>query len=334
MTESEGRHRGPGGLLLVVAALLTVMGLVSLLGNRDGYTNALFEPDYTLRHVPPDGVLAEAGFQQGDSVITVEGIPVETLGMYSRWPRSLARAPGEALTMTAERNGVLVTGEIVFRERPAGIFELQLGLLVVILTFLWAGVWAFFAIPSPHSGRLAAMGVAAGLVIPPPHLGSWNGLVDHLNVAAEVLWVLLLLRFVLFFPKPKRIAQAHLTTVSIYAPWVVLVGCLVVELLFHPRFYHTFGGFIGILLFGYLGLALSTLIHSWVRTPRGEVWSSGLGWILVGFGAGFGGLLLWAVDALLFTGFDIPGSNWAPVLFAVVPMGLALGVRQSVRGDS
>ena len=85
----------------------------------------------------------------------------------------------------------------------------------------------------------------------------------------------------------------------------------------------------GILLLGYLVLAIAVLIHSWVRTPRGEVWPSGLGIVLVGFGVGLGGVLLWAVDALLLQGFDIPGTNWAPILFGVIPICMALGVRRA-----
>lgn len=318
-------------VFLTAAVLLTASGVRSLLGKTSGYTDALFEPDYTLQIVPPDGVLAEAGFLPGDSVLTVEGIPVVELGMYSRWPRSLARAPGESLTMTVERGGELVTGEIVYREQPPGIRKMRFGFLLVLLAFLWSGAWALFFIPSPHSGRLAAIGLAAGLAIPIPNAGSWAGVTDHINVAAEALLILLLLRFFLFFPKPKKIAQAHFTTVLIYAPWVILVGCLVVELLFHPRFYHTFGGLIGLLLLGYLLLALAALVHSCIKTPKEEVRPSGLGWILAGFGLGVGGLLLWAVDALLLQGFDIPGSNWAPVLFGMIPIGMALGVRRAER---
>ncbi len=313
-------------IVLVVAVTLTAGGVWNLLGNTTGYTDALFEPDYTILHMPPDGPLATAGFLPGDSVISVEGIPVVELGMYSRWPRSLARAPGESLTMTVKRDGQLVVGEIAYGEQPPGSQRVRLGLLLVLLSFLWSGVWALFFIPSPHSGRLATIGLAAGFSIPPPNMGSWSGMTDHVNVAAEVLLALLLLRFFLSFPKPKRIAQAHLTMVLIYAPWVILLGCLVVELFCHPRFYHTFGGYIGILLLGYLLLAMAALVHSWVRTPKGELGPSGLGWILAGIGIGVGGVLLWAVNALLLQGFDIPGSGWAPVLFGVVPIGMALGV--------
>jgi hypothetical protein len=327
MQDPSRRRRNT--VFLTAAVLLTVSGALSLLGNTSGYTDALFEPDYTLQTVPPDGVLAEAGFLPGDSVITVEGIPVAELGMYSRWPRSLARAPGESLTMTVERDGDMVTGEIVYREQPPGIRKMQFGLLVVLLAFLWSGVWALFFIPSPHSGRLAVIGLAAGLSVPIVNAGSWAGVTGHINVAAEVLWILLLLRFFLFFPKAKEIARAHFTTVLIYAPWVILVGCLVVELLFHPRFYHTFGGLIGLLLLGYLLLALAALVHSWAKIPKKELGPSGLGWILAGFGLGLGGVLLWAVDALLLQGFDVPGSNWAPILFGMIPIGMALGVRRA-----
>ena len=54
----------------------------------DGRFDPLFEPDYTIQHAPEGGTHALAGFRNGDSVVSVEGIPVVELGMYSRWPRS------------------------------------------------------------------------------------------------------------------------------------------------------------------------------------------------------------------------------------------------------
>jgi hypothetical protein len=316
---------------LTAAVTLSALGIWSLVGRTEGYTDALFEPDYRILMAPPGGPLAEAGFQPGDSVVSVEGIPVVGLGMYSRWPRSLSRAPGESLTMTVERDGELVTGEIVFGEQPPGIRRMRLGLFLVLLSFLWSGVWALWAVPSPHSVRLAFIGLTAGMIVPPPSLGRWAGVTDHVNVAAEVLLLLLLLRFLLVFPKPKRVAEVPFLRTLLFMPWVVVLGLLVVELLYHPRFYHTFGGVIGLTMLGYALLASVALVHSWVKTPKGELSSSGLGWVLAGFGAGLGGVLLWAVDALLLQGFDIPGTNWAPVLFALVPIGMVLGVRRAVR---
>lgn len=327
MENSANRRRK--GVYLAAAVALTVIGFATLFGSPTGYTDALFEPDYTILHAPPEGVLAEAGFLPGDSVVSVEGIPIEALGMYSRWPRSLARAPGESLAMTVDRNGVRFTGRVVYREQPPGVGKLQLGGTLVFLAFLLSGVWAGLTVPSASAGHLASAGLAAGLAIPTPNMESWNGVKEHLHMAALVLWALLLLRFFLFFPKPKKMAGSRLITAVIFAPWIILLGTQLVELAFHPRFYHTFNGYTGILLFGYVLLAMVALIHSWAKTPRGEVRSSGMGWVLAGFGAGIGGVLLWAVDALLLQGVAIPGSNWAPMLFGLVPVGLALGVRRA-----
>jgi hypothetical protein len=322
----SGRRKA---VILSVAAILTVGGVVGVFGNSAGYTDALFEPDYTIFYAPPEGPLAEAGFQSGDSVISVEGIRVVELGMYSRWPKSLSRAPGESLTMVVEREGQMVTGEIVYRDPPPSSRKMQFGALLVFLSFLWAGVWAVLTFPSAHAARLAALGLAAGLAVPTPYMGSWNGLSEHVHMAAMVLWTLLLLRFFLFFPTPKRLAQAHLSTLFVYAPWVILLGCLVTELIFHPRFYHTFGWFGGLLMFSYFVLAVAALIHTWVKTPRDKMRVSGLGSVLTGVAVGVGGIILWAVDALVLQAFDIPGSNWAPVLFGVIPVGMALGVKKA-----
>lgn len=325
-TDPTGHRKA---LFLVAASILTLVGAVGVFGNRAGYTDALFEPDFTIQHVPDGGPLAEAGFQAGDSVISVEGIPVVDLGMYSRWPLSLSRRPGESITLEVERNGELVSGQVVYRARPASVQKMQIGALLVFLSFLWAGVWALFTTPSVHASRLATLGLVAGLTVQSPNAGSWNGLVEHIHMAAMVLWTILLLRFFLAFPRPKPVAQAHLTTLAIYVPWFALLVCLVVEILFHPRYYHSFGGYMGLLMLAYILLALAGLLHTWAKTPRGEVGRSGLGWVLVGMGVGVGGIVLWAVDALLLLGTDIPGTSWAPVLFGVVPFGMALGVRKA-----
>jgi len=314
--------------VLAVAALLTGFGALGLFGRNEGYTDALYWPDYTIPEVPSGGPLEEAGFQPGDSVVSVEGIPVTSLGMYSRWPRFLARSPGETLSMTVSRRGELVTGEVRYRERPLSVRRMQLGGAMVVLSFLWIGVWAYLALPSPHSARLAAMGLALGFALPGPNLGTWNGIRDHIQLAGMVLWSLLLLRFFLFFPRSKRIAQGHLTTLVLYLPWVLLLACLVVELLYHPRFYHTFGGFGALLMSLYALLAVVALLHTWITASRAELRSSGMSFALLGVGLGVTGLLVWLVDAAFLPGIDIPFSGWLPLLLVAVPLGMAWGLKK------
>jgi len=173
------------------------------------------------------------------------------------------------------------------------------------------------------------MGLALGLALPGPNLGRWNGVRDHLQLAGLVLWTLLLLRFFLFFPRLKRIAQGHLTTAVLYLPWVLLLGCLGVELLYHPRFYHTFGGFGALLMAVYALLAVVAVLHTWSTSSRADLRSSGMSFILLGVGVGVTGLLVWLVDAAFLPGIDIPFSGWLPLLLVAVPMGMAWGLRRA-----
>ena len=329
----SGLNRGKAWVVGLAAAV-SAYGLVGQFWGGQGYADALYWHDYTLPQVPPGGPLEEAGFLPGDSVVSVEDIPVEELGMYSRWPRSLARRPGETLRMTVERDGALVSGEIRYRERPPGVRRMQMGGLFILFSFLWVGVWAFLTIPSPQAARLATLGLAMGLAAPGPNLGSWNGVRDHIQLAAMVLWALLLLRFFLFFPQPKRVARGHLTSMVLFSPWVILLGCLVVELAYHPRFYHSFGGFSSLLMLAYGVLAAAALLHTWIVSSRAELRASGTTRVLVGAGAAVAGLLIWLIDATLLQGFDIPFSGLLPLLLVAVPVGMALGVKRGARAGA
>lgn len=314
--------------VLLAAAALTAWGLVGTFGPRPGYTDALFEPDYTILHAPAGSPLAEAGFAPGDSVVTVEGIPVVQLGMYSRWPRDLARQPGESLRMVVERDGERVVGDVVFREQRPGALLRRATALAVGLAFLWLGVWTFLALPSAHSAQLLAMGLAMAVALPAADLGTWNGVRDHLQTAGSALWALFLLGFFLTFPAPKTMVRKRSVRLLLFAPWVLLVGALVLELVFHPRFYHTFGPFAGLLVVGYVALALVAATHTAVRTPRRELQTSGMMIILVALGVAAVPNLVAIVAWFISPERAIPGQAWFPLLFVLVPLGMALAVRR------
>ena len=320
------RHRK-----VVVAGfvVIVVWGAACLFDRSgQGHTDPLFEPDYTIQHAPENGTLAAAGFQQGDSVVSVEGIPVVELGMYSRWPRSLSRRPGESLTMVVERNDQLVSGNIVFRARSSGNVKMSLGAMAIILSFVGGGLWALFSTQSIHAVRLAYIGLALGAGVPGPYLGSWDGAATHFQIAVLVLWTLLILRFFVRFPKLKRIGQSGLATGLIYGAWAALLFCLVLELVFHPRLYHTFGPLHGLLMFVFSILAVAAVIHTMVTTPRDELHASGMSIILVGAVAALVPTLVAAIDWMFLWNFDIPGSNWFPLLLGVIPLTMAWAVRK------
>lgn len=317
--------------LTVGVLVLAAWGLAGTFGHRGGYTDALFEPDYTILYVPPGGPLDQAGFQPGDSVISVEGIPVEDLGMYSRWPLSLSREPGQALRLVVERAGQRVHGDVVFREPPPGSLRRRVIALVVGLSFLVCGMWAFFVVPSVHSATLLGMGVALALALPGPNLGTWNGVRDHLQLAGSVLWALLLLRFFLWFPERKGVTRRRGFGAALFGPWLVLLGCLVLELLYHPRFYHSFGGFAGLLSTAYLVLAVAAIGHTLIRTPLATLRGSGMAVVLVGLALAVVPNLVALVGWLVPPGYSTPGQAYFPLLVAFIPVAMALGIRRHER---
>jgi hypothetical protein len=330
--EVSSRHR--------VFAVVAVVGVVawSAAGffdrRGDGWVDPLFEPDYTILFVPRGGTLDRAGFQVGDSVISVEDVPVVDLGMYSRWPRSLSRQPGESLTIVVEREGQLASGDIVFRAPSAANAKMALGAMVIVVSFLASGLWVLFTVGSVHAVRLGYLGLVLAAAVPGPYLGSWDGIASHWQVAVLVLWTLLLLRFFLHFPKPKRVGENHRITVLTYGAWVALILLLVLELMFHPRYYHTFAPLYGLLMLGYSLLAVAAVAHTLATTPRPELHASGTMIILVGVMVALVLTVIAGIDWMVLREFDIPGSHWLPVTVAVIPLTMALAVRKQARaGD-
>jgi hypothetical protein len=323
------RHRT---FAIVAAIAIVAWGTAGILDRSDaGSFDPLFEPDYTIQYVPAGGTHALAGFQIGDSVISVEGIPVVELGMYSRWPRSLSRQPGESLTMVVERGGRQVSAEVRVSEPSSGNAKLALGAFVILLAFLGAGLWVLFTVQSAHAVRLAHIGLALGAVVPGPYLGRWDGVAAHFQVAVLVLWTLLLLRFFLLFPKPKRAGQSAVSNALIYGAWGLLLFTLVLELIFHPRFYHTFAPLYGLLMFVYSGLAVAALVHTLVKTSRADLHASGMRIILAGVVIALVPTAIAAIDWMFLWNFDIPGSNWFPLMLGAIPVTMAMAVRRHTR---
>jgi hypothetical protein len=215
---------------------------------------------------------------------------------------------------------VILTGE-----SPESSRRLQAGALLFGLFFLWAGVWTFLSTTATHATALLGLGVALGVALPGPDVGSWNGLRDNLQQAGMALWALLLLRFFLTFPRRKRIMRGHLPDLLLFLPWIVLLVCLALELVFHPRFYHSFGGYSGLLITAYFLLALIAGIHSTISLNREETQASGFRSILWGVATALGALLVWAFD--LFSIISIPWAESLPLALCAIPFGMAWGVR-------
>lgn len=321
--------------VLLTAVLITLWALAGFIVNRNqGFSDAFYGPDYVVPGVIPGGPGEVAGFRAGDRVVTVEHIPVEGLGMQSRWPRALTPRVGQSQRIVVDRGGELVTLDVTYGPTPRSVIMLRLGGALVGLAFLWSGVWALFTAGSLHAQKLAAIGLAAGIGMlgMGPNLGRLNGVVGHISFAALILWAAFLLRFFLTYPTTKRPGASTMTTRIIYGLWVLFLPLLVVELMVHPTLYHTYGGPGYLLMLTYLILALLAVVHTWVTTPRAELARSGMSIVLIGLAIGLVPALVGFVDWAFLRDFDIPTSIYWPMLIAVIPLAMALGVRREAQG--
>ncbi len=109
---------------------------------------------------------------------------------------------------------------------------------------------------------------------------------------------------------------------------MLFLPLLVVELITHPALYHTYGGPGYLLMLTYLILALVAVMHTWVTTPRAELRRSGMSLVLTGLAIGLVPALVGFIDWAFMREFDIPTSAYWPMLIAVVPVAMAMGVRK------
>jgi hypothetical protein len=322
-------------VLMAVGLLLVSWGVFGFAERaqygRGGFTYF----DYTINYVDPGGAADNAGVQVGDRVVSVEGIQVETLPLYSRWPHDLSRRAGESLGMVVERDGQPRSLEIVYEPTPQSIINLRLGAAAIGLCFLVFCLWPLVTLRTPQALALAHVGLVAGVATfgMGPYLGTWDGVAAHIQLASMSLLVVLMLQFFLRFPEPKPVGERSWSRWLIFGPWVLFVGCLVLELAYHPTLYHTFGGPGSMLMLAYGVLTLVAIVHSLLRTPMKELWGSGMGWILLGLLVAMGPSLVVFLAILMIPDLWLPGVGYLPLLLVAIPLSMALAVRTQARSS-
>lgn len=313
-------------LALVAALVITVWGAAGLYeGLNSGFSGGLYDPEYRVPGVYPGGLADQSGFKAGDRVISVEGRPVETLGMESRWPRSLVPRIGESRRFVVRRDGEQVPVDVVFPAPFAAAVANRIRAALIGLAFMGAGLWAFLTVQTRHARTLAHIGLAAGVSAAlglGPHLGWWNGVQGHVATAASVLMFILLLRFLVTFPAPKAVSRSSTAAWLVYGAGACLLVFLLVEVIVHPALYYSTGSVTSLLILVYVLLMLAAITHTVVKGPRAELRASGMLWIL-------GGLLVaivWTASGFA-SAVNLPAWTDAAAI-AAIPLSMALAVRR------
>lgn len=316
--------------LCALAIALVAWGSLGLYqGLNHGFTGGLYDPDYKVVGVYPGGLADRSGFKVGDRIISVDGTPVEQLGMESRWPRRLATSIGQSRRFIVERSGERIPVDVVYPAPAAAAVNNRIGAFLGGIAFLACGLWALLTVGTTpartlaHAGLATAAGMAFALG---PNLGSWNGVQDHIGTAASLLSWILIFRFFVIFPELKRISQSRLAWGLVYAPWIGLIGFLVAELVMHPKLYYTTGSVTWPLELFYGLLILAAILHTFIKTSRAELSQSGMYLILGGLLLTFASTLT-AMAASLALRFPLP--MWVSgLLFIPIPLTMALAVRK------
>ena len=319
MTAVRPTPRAP---YLVLAILLTVLGAASLvLEQSEGWGGFNYGMDRVIRVVEPNTAGEAAGLQSRDSLVSIDGRPAIDLPMQSRWART---GVGESHRLEVVRDGRRLTVEVEYARRGPNLFGW--GARLLLLAFLWCGVWARLTIATPAAAALAHAGLAAGVAMAAPLTvgGIWSGMASHVQAASLVLVTMFLLRLFLVFPVPKPVSASRLAGGALAGVWLALVALLVVELFVHPRLYLKAAAATGILMLVVLALALAALAHTVATTPRGTLWRSGVGWALLAVVVG----VLALVAPFAAMAVRLPLALYAGLLVAAAPIMLALAVRK------
>lgn len=331
MDDRLAQRRGWG--LCALSLVLVTWGSSGLYqGIHSGFTGGLYDPEYKVPGVYPGGLADRSGFKVGDRIISVDGTPVEQLGMESRWPRRMTTSIGQSRRFIVERGGERIPIDVVYPAPSAPAVNNRIGAFLGGIAFLACGLWAIRTAGTAPARTLAHAGVASGAAMAfglGPNLGSWNGVQDHVGTAASLLNWILMLRFFMLFPEPKRISHSRLAWGLIYGVWIGLIGFLVAELIVHPRLYYTTGSVTGPLMLFYGILILAAILHTFKKTSRSDLSQSGMYLILGGLLLTFA-LTLIAMAASLAFRLSLP--TWVSgLLFIPIPLTMALAVRRQAR---
>lgn len=325
--QNSGR---PTSLYLLASVVILAWGVAGFLDRKEiGPVGYYYGPNHVVMEVSEGSAGERAGIQVGDRLVSVQGTPSEELPMQSRWPQPRT---GETHTLVLDRDGERITTEITY-DGPTRDPEWQFAkTLIVGLAFLGFGLWSLVAVHTGY-GRLVAylcLALAYGL-FQGPHLGTWDGIASHVEIAAGLLGLGLLLRFLLLFPKPKKAGLNPAVTRTLVGAFALFLVVSTVELLVHPALYNIHGIITGIFILGVVALILLSAGHSVIKLPLKAIVDSGIGLVVLGLVVSLGPPLIQMVIRLVIPDFSLPGLGESQLLLAAIPAGLALGVRKHSR---
>lgn len=325
---------------LVPAALLLIWGfwgLVDLGNNSNG--GFAWERSSVVLSVDPDGPAAQAGLQEGDRILTMDGIPVEDLRALRSRPRTEI---GETRVLVVERtdetSGVTTTEniEITYARMPAGDRTMDIVAGLLGLVFLLSGLVVFLKVQNTPSLLFAIVGFGfAGMLLPTPYIGSYGPriLVANVFFLAFLTAFASLLHLLLIFPTPKPVMERKDRWKLIYLPVVLYALLGMVNLLIDiPGVLSAPGAFaLGAILIGYAVLSLAALVHSFLTAAPRERIEWGLNLLLGGVIVGLVPITAMMVAGLFVRTDLLPGLDFLFLTLILIPISFGVALLRGTR---
>jgi len=313
----------------VPAALLLIWGLWGLLDMGRTPDGGFDWGNSTVLSVDAGGPANRAGLEEGDRIISMDGIPPSDLTALYAQPRTEV---GDTRVLVVERtdpaSGETSTRniEITYEAVPGGKQVVDYVGAAIGLVFLLTGLLVFLKAPSTPSFLFAVVGFGfAGILFPSPYIGviTVSHILSNLFFLVFLAAFAALLHLLLVYPSRKKLMETKHVRWLIYLPVVAfaLLGLSSVLLDLPLSSLAPFGAiFLGIILLSYLVLSIVALVHSFVTAAPRERTETGLNLMLGGVLVGVVPLIFRLVAGLFARTDLIPGYQFLFLTLILIPI--------------
>lgn len=315
-------------LFIAGAVIITLLQILDIFDFRnipyDGYTT---DGNHTVIRVHPNSPAQKAGFLVGDIMVSDGGIDVKNNQTLARRPRVKI---GETGTYVFDRDGEAVSLNLVFTDLPSGNLVRLFAGVIIGLCFLIFGLYAYLRVQNKSTTLLALVGVCLGFsYVHGPYISSYllRMIYSSIEIITVIFGLAFLLHFMLMFPKAKAVLEKKYMRILLYGP-VALAGLflLFIDIFLLDSSNTFYGILVGLVLLGYLGLAIVAMVHSFIKATPEERTSHGLKFMLFGTILGFMPIVIIVIFRFIAPHFVLPGSDFYFLSMVLIPGSWALAV--------
>ena len=236
-----------------------------------------------------------------------------------------------------ERENQVLNLELTFAALPLNQTTTAYGAILMGLSFLLFGVWAYLTAPTGKTVLLALLGLAfAPTLLVGPYVASplLRNVVVTTVLVVELFAFVFLAHFLLAFPKSDAVTPSKKQFGLLYGPAVLMSLVVIWASVVRPEgtslFNVVFRSLFGAFLVGYFGLALIAMLRGYFKTPSGERASKGMKLLLLGTAVGLGPITLVILIGLFAPQLVIPGGQYSYLTLILLPATFAFaGVREA-----